>query len=507
MLNFLKGLLLEGASESLDLVEGEEILHVTGRHWIALTSRLILPLIFLLLFAGTAFFRSLGGGFIVTDTGEKIGFDLVNWIMIGAETLIVLLWTSLWVRTTGQKKPKKEDLRTRNILFGIGSVIALVIYFRYNGGRLFYIDPMMFVGQSFDAINIGLMVLTTISLLFTFFTTYDWMNDELILTNKRVVYDNDEVLIPRLIERRVQEQIYIEDIQDVLASTKTYSQHWLGFGVVIVKSARIGGQITFREAANPREMQKKIMGLVNSLRKQRTAEEFDRMIETKVYDVKGEKKVFKKDIKTSHGMRMLGWLFHENPEINEDNGEIIWRSHWIFMLRALIGPVLLLFGGLLVIGIVSRLIHPSPMLLTVVSVVLCIAFVAWSAWEIEDHRNDLYILNPTNVIDIEKKPFGPEDRRQASLGAITNIAFETTFVSNLLGYGNVVLETAGSGGKFCFHHVPRPRDVVQKVNDYQVAFKRGEKEKNLNDTLSLLKHYHAAQLRYNELNTPPERVG
>jgi hypothetical protein len=66
-----------------------------------------------------------------------------------------------------------------------------------------------------------------------------------------------------------------------------------------------------------------------------------------------------------------------------------------------------------------------------------------------------------------------------------------------------VLETAGSGGKFSFHHVPRPRDVVQKINDYQVAFKRGEKEKNLNDTLTLLKHYHAAQQRHNELNTPP----
>ncbi len=507
MLNFLKGLLLEEASESIDLSEGEEILHVTGRHWIALVNRLILPLICLLLFAGTAIYRGFGGGFIVAETGEKVGFDPINWILIGVEMLLLLLWTSLWVRTTGKKKPKKEDLRTRNILVGIGAVIALVIYFRYNGGRLFYIDPVMFVGQSFDMVNIGLMVLTVISLLSVLFTTYDWMNDELILTNKRIVYDNDEVLIPRLIERRMQEQIYIEDVQDVLASTKTYSQHWLGYGVVVIKSARIGGQITFTEAANPREMQKKIMDLVNSVRKQRTAEEFDRMIETRVYDAKGEKRVFRKDIKTSHGAKMFGWLFHENPEINEDNGTITWHSHWIFMLRALIGPALLLFGSLLVIAIGTRLFQPAPVLLAVVLASLVIAVTAWSAWEIEDHRNDMYILSPTNVIDIEKKPFGPEDRRQASLGAITNIAFETTFVSNLLGYGNVVLETAGSGGKFNFHHVPRPRDVVQKINDYQVAFKRGEKEKNLNDTLALLKHYHAAQQRHSELSMPPGQVG
>jgi hypothetical protein len=50
--------------------------------------------------------------------------------------------------------------------------------------------------------------------------------------------------------------------------------------------------------------------------------------------------------------------------------------------------------------------------------------------------------------------------------------------------------------------VPRPRDVVQKINDYQLTFKRGEKEKNLNDTLSLLKHYHDAQQRHQELKAP-----
>ncbi|MBX0327484.1 PH domain-containing protein [Oscillochloris sp. ZM17-4] len=503
MVNFLKDLLLEDASEALDLSEGEQILHVTGRHWIVLLTRLIGPVLGIIFFGGLAFYRSIGGSFLVTDTGEPVGFDFFNWLLIGVAMVLALLWTSLWIRTSGKKKPMAGDLRTRNILLGAGAVLLLVIYYRYQGGRLLFIDPMMFVSQTLDAVNIILFILAAICLLFTFFGTYDWLNDELILTNKRVVYDNDEVFIPKLIERRVQEQIYIEDIQDVVASTKTYSQHWLGYGVVIVKSARIGSQITFESAANPKLMQQKIMGEVNSYRKQHTAAEFDRMIETKVYNAQGEKKVFKKDIKTSQGVRWLRWLFHENPEINEDNGTITWRAHWIFAVRALIGPVLMLFGGLLVIAIGTSLLQPGPALIGVATAALIISFVAWASWEIEDHRNDLYILSQTNVIDIEKKPFGPEDRRQASLGAVTNVSFETTFISNLLGYGNVVLETAGGGGKFTFDHVPRPRDVVQKINDYQLAFKRGEKEKNLNDTLSLLKHYHDAQQRHQELTAPP----
>lgn len=503
MVNALKDLLLEDASEALDLGEGEQILHVTGRHWIVLLGRLILPVLGIVAFGGLAFYRSIGGGFLVTEIGEPVGIDFINWALIGVMMVILLLWTSLWVRTSGKKKPKPDDLRTRNVLLGVVAVLLLVVYYRYKGGHLFYIDPVMFVRQTLDLVNIILIALAGLSLLFVFFSAYDWLNDELILTNKRVVYDNDEVFIPRLVERRSQEQIFIEDIQDVVASTKTYPQHLLGYGVVIIKSARIGGQITFDSAAKPMEMQKKIMGEVTAFRKQRSAADFSRMIETQVYNAKPEKKVFKKDIKISHGIRWLHWLFHENPEINEDNGTITWRAHWIFVLRALIGPVLMLLGGLLVIAIGNSILQPGPVLFTVSMIALIVAFVAWAAWEIEDHRNDLYILNQTNVIDIEKKPFGPEDRRQASLGAVTNISFETTFVSNLLGYGNVVLETAGGGGKFTFDHVPRPRDVVQKINDYQVAFKRAEKEKNLNDTLSLLKHYHDAQQRHQELNTPP----
>jgi hypothetical protein len=445
MLNFLKDLLLEDASEALDLSEGEEILHVTGRHWIILLARMVAPAICILIFGGLAIYRGIGGGFLVTDTGEPVGIDLLNWVLIGIVMVLLLLWTSFWLRS-GKNKKKGGSLRTRNLLLGVGAVLSVVIYFRYRGGRLFYVDPVMFVSQSFDGLNIILIVLAAISLLFVFFSVYDWLNDELILTNKRVVYDNDQVFIPRLIERRVQEQIYIEDVQDVVASTKTYSQHWLKFGVIIIKSARIGGQLVFEAAANPSVMQKRIMDEVNAQRKQRTAADFDRMIETRVYNAKADKKVFKKDIKTTHVMRFLTWLFHENPEINEDNGTITWRAHWLFVVRALIGPLLMLLGGLLVIAIGGRLIQPEPIWMFVAFTALTVTFIAWAAWEVEDHRNDLYILSPTNVIDIDKKPFGPEDRRQASLGAVTNISFETTFISNLLGYGDVVLETAG--GRF-----------------------------------------------------------
>lgn len=495
MWKFLKQLLQEDAAEAIDLVEGEQILHVTGRHWVILLGRLIPPFLGIAFFGGLASYRAIGGSFLVEMSAPN-QLDPVNWLLTAAVIVLLLFWTALWVR-----RPKNK--RVPNLLLGISAVILIVIYYRYEGGRLFYVDPGMFANQATDIWNIILITLAVISLLFVFFTVYDWLNDELILTNRRVIYDDDQVYIPRLLERRRQEQIYIEDVQDVVAATKTYPQHWLKFGNVIVKSARIGGQISFTSANEPKLMQKKIMDQVGAYRKQSSEQNFQRMIEEKVYNAPAEKRKYRKDIRTTQAMRALSWLLPENPEINEDNGTITWRAHWLFHLRALIGPFLLLFGGWLVVLIAARLMEIEPVVLTLLLLGVFVIFIAWAAYENEDYRNDLYILTPTNVIDIEKKPFGPEDRRQASLGAINNVSFNTTFFSNLIGYGDVVLETAGGGGKFTFDNVPRPRDVVQKINDYQVDFKRGEKERAMNDTLTLLRHYHTAQQRHNELNIPP----
>ncbi|NCC36782.1 MAG: PH domain-containing protein, partial [Chloroflexia bacterium] len=133
--------------------------------------------------------------------------------------------------------------------------------------------------------------------------------------------------------------------------------------------------------------------------------------------------------------------------------------------------------------------------------VVMLVFVAWAAYEVEDYRNDTYTLTPEKVIDIEKKPFGPEDRREAGLGSINNVQSKTTYISNLLGYGDVELSTAGSGGNFTFHRVPRPADVVTKITEYNVRFKRKDKDRALNDTLALLRHYHEAQIKHDEIKT------
>lgn len=484
-------LLYEDADAALDLAPNEEILYVTGRHWIILMARLIVPLIGISFFGGIAFYRAIGGGFLVTDTGEPTGFDLFNILLVLIEAVLLLFWIALWVR--GGKDPNPG-----RVLLAANLTVLALIYFRYNGGRIFYIDPGRFFGQAFDPINLVFISLAIVSLFSIFLIVYDWLNDELILTNRRVVYDNDQVFIPRLIERRVQEQIFIEEIQDVVAATKTYLQHWFQYGTITIKSARIGGNIVFHGARNPKEMQRRIMAQVNENRRKRTETDLEKMVEARVYN-EPPPKVKRPLPPVKPRWDWLSWLLPANPEVNAEKETVIWRKHWVFLLRGLFPPFAMLFVGWIIVVLLGSWGLLPTVWMTVLIGALLIAFVLWSLWEVEDYRNDIYILTPTNIIDVEKKPLGPEDRRTASLGAITNVSFETTFISNLLGYGNVVVETAGGGGKFTFNHVPNPRDVVAMVNEYYVMFKRSEKERSLNDMLELLRHYHLAQQRHHEL--------
>lgn len=494
MMDFLRKLLHQDANEAIDLGEGEVILHVTGRHWILLLVRLIIPLLGIALFGGMALYRAAGGGFLVTDTFDPPGFDLLNIVLAGVVLMLMMVWLVLWVR-------RSKDRRPQYALLAVGALLVGLIYYRFSGGRLFYIDPSLFVDQSFDILNIALITLAVVALFFVFFNFYDWLNDELVLTNKRVVYDNDQVFIPKLIERRVQEQIFIEDVQNVVANTKTYPQHWLNYGTVIVKSARFGGELQFDACDKPKDMQAKIMDQVKAYKKQYGEQDYERMIEARVYNNKPPAAKRRIELSRSSGWALISWLVPDNPEVEEDKETITWRAHWFFLVRALIGPLIFGLVGLIVVASIVGRVEGWVALGT--AFVWLLVFLGYFLWEAEDYRNDLYILTPNNVVDIEKKPFGPEDRREASLGAINNVSFETTFISNLLGYGDVVLETAGGGGKFTFDNVPNPRDVVAQINTYYVEFKRQEKEKALNDTLDLLRHYHAAQQRHNEINTPP----
>jgi hypothetical protein len=483
------------AESAIELGLQEKIIHVTGRHYIVLLRRLIVPVFLLICFAGVALFRAAGGALFALDAAPPGDLDLLNWVLIVLMGLLLALMF-VWARN------KKGGALAGPVLtlgIPIGLLAGLVV-FRYGGGRVF--DLAGLPDQGLDLLNLGLMLLAALALGAIAFTVYDWLNDELIVTNQRVVYDNDQVIIPRLIEQRVQQQIFLEDVQNVAATTKTYPQHLLGYGTVEVASARFNGNIRFEEARDPKKMQEAIMGQVRALKKSLTEQNYGRLVGERVYGLKAPSNRPALKATQSQGWLWLRKIVPVNPEVNESTGQYTWRRHWLFLMIELLEPFAVLIGGgvLVVLGVNLGLLTPLWLALAIFLLVLYVGLR--SAWKVLDYQNDLYILAPDKVIDIEKKPFGPEDRREANLSQVNNISSKTTYLSNFLGYGDVVLTTGGSGGGFTFTQVPRPGEVVNLITEYNVRAQQANKDRALNDTLELLKYYHEAQLQRDEINRP-----
>jgi hypothetical protein len=96
----------------------------------------------------------------------------------------------------------------------------------------------------------------------------------------------------------------------------------------------------------------------------------------------------------------------------------------------------------------------------------------WIGYNYLDYRNDIYVVNKVEVIDIQKVPLKSEERRQASLGVIQDVRYvQPDTLAKLLNYGNLLLETAGTMGAFTFDRVPRPRQVQQTISRRAAEFR------------------------------------
>ncbi len=509
--------LRDDVSKDFDLLEDEEILHVTYRHWGRFIFNLLMLLLVVSLFAAMAFYRAIGGQILVTPDGglaemplTEIGedgagflggpvipFDLdpTNQFLVLMLGVLLIWWVVGYLRRSSQGLWRWWPIVA-------SFVLIIIVYYRLRGGQILSIDPAM--ARPFDLINIGLFTVVILGLLSAGYIFVDWANDQLILTTQRVIKDDELVIIPGLIERRTQEQVSIEEIQNVVTSTDTYLKHWFNYGNITVRTAVANRKIFFPAARDPQAMQSKISDEVKKLQKQQSERNFSEMIETKVYNQPPkEKRKFTFNRDTINAPLFLRSFLEPNPKFDEEKGVLTWHPHWLFLIQALaVRPLTAAAVAFIVLAIFASLGVVSASWSVIIAVVLLIGLVAWVIWEVEDHRNDRYILTPTNAIDIDKRPLGPEKRNTASLGALLNVSYTTTFLGNLIGYGDVLLETAGSGEKFTFVRVPNPRDVVATVNDYILQFKAGEKERSLNDSLTLLRHYHEAQQRHQEIATP-----
>ncbi len=373
-------------------------------------------------------------------------------------------------------------LVTRKHLFFLfqRELMPVFIILLLSAGLLF-----LFLYQAPSFILTMVMVFLGIAVLWFFWVLIDWGNDYYIVTSNRVVWQ-EKVLA--LYDSRQEAPMNV-----VMAVDSTTSQlgRILGYGDVNVRTLTGGVQMrgmhdpklfTYfveryrrRAQAISREKQHEEMGGVigNALRRNVRETSGDIPIATAPPSSDNdEQKKRQRSSETEWWRTFLKVRYEEEV----DQGTIItYRKHWFILLQKVGGP---LFTVIFVLTIIGFLGYEGVLTLGsgVIATLFWLVLLAWLIYQYADWSNDIYQLTPSQILDIERKPLGREQKKTANLDA-PDFRVEHTrggFISVLLDFGNVIVNVGQT--EFTFDGVYHPDVVHQDVANYREAFQERKRQ-------------------------------
>jgi uncharacterized membrane protein YdbT with pleckstrin-like domain len=320
------------------------------------------------------------------------------------------------------------------------------------------------------------------SILWGIWSWIDWGNDYYIVTSQRVVW--------------LERVIFIYDsrqeapLTHVLAvnTNSSFLGRLLNYGNVDVRT--FTGGIPMRNMTNPKQFASYIEGFQNRARRQMKEAE-SQLIEQELH-----KRIHKleppppveppshkppektKEVKPNPWREILDTFLKVRFE--HDN-VITYRKHWLVLIRRTIAPLLaLLSWAVIAVYLLYQYLFKeglgvSGLALTIIMGLLFVAAASWWVYNYLDWNNDIYQLTPDQIIDIERKPLGEEQKKTAPLDSILSLEHTRLGIIRLIfNYGDVIVNVGQT--KFIFRGVHNPDQVHQDVADYIEAIRRKRQE-------------------------------
>ena len=162
----------------------------------------------------------------------------------------------------------------------------------------------------------------------------------------------------------------------------------------------------------------------------------------------------------------------------KEGSEIVYRKHWILLLRNAITPILItlfFFGyGIFQLYLYFWVKNDSALAISFSALLIIAGFISSSgvAYQYMDWSNDIFKVSSSKVFDIDRKPFGDVESRSAPLENIESTEYKRRgFISIIFNYGTVYIHIGTES--FEFQNVSDPASVQQDINRrYMASIKR-----------------------------------
>ncbi len=321
-------------------------------------------------------------------------------------------------------------------------------------------------------------------LLWAIWRAIDWSNDYYIVTNQRVVW----------VERVIgiydsRQEVPLSTILAVNLETDAIGRI-LEYGNVTVRT--FVGSILFDYIDHPVQAADMIR------------EYWER---TKVVGTQAQKMAMKNALRSKLGLTAHAVPQNELPPISmedkevqkksilrivlsnlfklrvEDGGTVTYRKHWFVLLQQvgqplfyfLIVNVLIIIRGWYLAKTPNlTFIRPNaagvprPDTIVVFLLFVTLPLIGWLVWEYLDWNNDIFMVTPEEIIDLDKTPLGTEERRSAQIENILSTEYQRIGLAGyLLNYGTVYITVGGT--KLEFQDVLDPAGVQADINRRRMA--------------------------------------
>lgn len=302
----------------------------------------------------------------------------------------------------------------------------------------------------------------------------DYLDDDFIVTNKRVAH------VERVfVKRELRYQIPNERIQSISVRYAGPLASALKLSDLEVRSAgRADSRIVFDRVARAEKIRSLIQEQRGNLRAHDEAEMRRRFRARVEKDLTPY--IYKKDPDDGEGETggdrlRRSWSGYASGVWRRvfgrkfvDGDTVTYRKQWVALVRQAgvsVLALLVLSAALLIyVSVPALQLLPRTPTLAAFGFLILIN-LGGLIWQWEDWRNDIYQVTNTQIVDIERLPFGLWSRSTEAL--LVNVqdarALRPHALNSILNFGNVEVQTAGGGPPLTFYDVPNPEEIVEEI--------------------------------------------
>jgi len=237
-----------------------------------------------------------------------------------------------------------------------------------------------------------------------------------------------------------------------------------------------------------------------------------------------DRKKFEQDIRRRITYKQKGQKYtpeSENQDLSDDNirgddsdgenisEEILIRTHWTVLFSKIFIPMFLFISHFLIFFFIhlNEIILENRPLFNSIFLLNITLLSIWVLFRAVDWRNDHYIITEQLLVDVNKRPFGVEDRRTASIQNIQSIRYKRNGIFGLLlNFGTVFIRIGDD--EFTFDNVFRPARVQEKIFEVKERARLKEEAEQQsgirNSALDWIEAYHNLANREDDKPRPAE---